>query len=209
MFHVKQCWSRLSDTQRAKLDAYASLLVRYNRRVNLISRRTADEVHTRHILECLALAARPFPEKSVVVDWGTGGGLPAVPLAIAFPHTQFIGVDRKANKILALRQFQRQLSLDNLVVWQGSAEHADFEAQYSVARATAPLAVLWQWHSRVYVSGPSVSDQYWAPGLVCIKGGDLSDELSALRVAAPEVTIAQLPVADSDREIVVMRAPVR
>ena len=193
----------LSDTQRAQLDAYAAELARLNRAFNLVSPRTVAEIPRVHVGHSLALAARPFPVGATVVDWGSGGGLPAVPLAIAFPHAAFVAVDSVGKKTQAVELFARRLELQNLTAWNGRAEHYDGPApQLSVSRATAPLADLWAWHAAARAEPPTgaaalapgdplASDEAWPPGLFCLKGGDLTDEVAALHAAHPGLTVVQ------------------
>lgn len=179
----------LSSDQRVALGAYAAEIERINQRVNLIARPARRVDIDRHIRHCLALAVRPFAEGAVVVDWGSGGGLPAVPLAVAFPTVQVVAVDAVGKKTEAVRLFARRLGLDNLTAWNGRAEAYDGPApHYSVSRATAPLETLWSWHARVAVSFAPQAEA-WAPGLVCLKGGDLRAERGALADAFPETTV--------------------
>ena len=174
----------LDSRQRARLDAYTAEMERVNRRVNLVARAATREDLRRHVRHCLALATRPFPEGAVVVDWGTGGGLPAVPLAIAFPEVQVVAVDAVGKKTEAVKLFARRLELDNLAVWNGRAEAYDGPApHYSVSRATAPLATLWAWHARVRLP-LNAPREAWKPGLLALKGGDLGAETEALHETA-------------------------
>lgn len=177
-----------------RLHRYAEELRSMNRRINLVSREDEKAILERHIPHCLALAVRSFPTGSVVVDWGTGGGLPLVPLAIAFPDSHFIGVDAVGKKTQAVRTFARRLGLDNVDVWHGRAEEADMDVHYSVSRATAPLADLWSWHRRVASPPRPVSTSAWPHGLVCLKGGELEDEIGALRTLEPAIVVERMPV---------------
>jgi 16S rRNA (guanine527-N7)-methyltransferase len=182
----------LSVEKREKLDAYASLLERYNRRINLISRESVRDLRVQHLVHCLSIACRPFPDGASVVDWGTGGGLPAIPLAIAFPKVDVYAVDSVGKKVRAVRAFARRLDLDNCFPWEGRAEDWTGTAHYSVSRATAPLADLWRWHRRVAEAPPhGVPADAWTPGLVCLKGGDLTEEIAALHADDSEVTVHQ------------------
>ena len=177
----------LDDAQRATLGVYAAEVERLNLRVNLISRPASHADVERHVRHCLALATRPFPDGAVVVDWGSGGGLPAVPLAVAFPEIQVVAVDAVGKKTEAVKLFARRLGLENLTVWNGRAQAYDGPApHYSVSRATAPLATLWAWHARVAQPLDVAPADAWAPGLVCLKGGDLTAEAAALAEAFPE-----------------------
>ncbi len=185
-------FARLSDAQRAQLDAFEGLLRRFNRKINLISPETEPHVRKRHLLHSLALTWRRFPSGSRIVDWGTGGGLPAVPLAIAFPDVEVVAVDSVGKKVRAVRTMARRIGIDNLFAWEGRAEQWTGSAHYAVSRATAPLADLWRWYRRVAdVEVPSSDEGAWTPGLVCLKGGDLSGETADLRAADPGVTVEQ------------------
>ncbi len=208
MFHVKhemmppadpESW--VDPSRLPLLDAYASALGDWNRRVNLVARGSVTEVRWRHIPHCLSLAARRFPDDAVVVDWGTGGGLPAIPLAIAFPHVQVVAVDSTSKKTAALKSMVRSLGLENVVVWNGRAEAWEGQAAYFVSRAAAPLRKLWQWSKRagagalgvgaprdrapgqLEAGGAPSTDarSIWEPGLICLKGGDLAKEIRQVK----------------------------
>ncbi len=165
------------------------MLVEFNRRINLISREDEEHVWLHHVLHCLYLSYRRFPPGATVVDWGTGGGLPAIPLAIAFPDVQFVAVDAIQKKVHALRAMVRRMGLDNVDVYQSRADEFEVEAGYSVSRATAALADLWSWHRRMKPpAARAVDESCWAAGLICLKGGGLDAEIA-------EVT----PFADVER----------
>ena len=183
--------AQLSETQRDQLTDYESMLKQFNRRVNLISPETTDEVRDLHTRHSLCILRRSFPEGVSVVDWGTGGGLPAVPLAIACPHLTVFAVDSVGKKVRAVRTFARRLGLGNLFGWDGRAEKWTGTAHYSVSRATAPLADLWSWHSRVVEPFDGVSADDWPQGLICLKGGDLSAEIQDLHETEPDATVSE------------------
>ncbi|MEM1054723.1 MAG: 16S rRNA (guanine(527)-N(7))-methyltransferase RsmG [Bacteroidota bacterium] len=174
----------LSDLQREQLSRYADELARVNRRFNLVAPSTLADTERVHLRHSLALTWRAFPAGATVVDWGAGGGLPTVPLAIAFPGTQFVAVDSVGKKMEAVRLFARRLELPNLSVWNGRAEHYDGPLpHYAVSRATAPLADLWAWTERVRQPvrlGTEADRAVWQPGLLTLKGGDLGAEIAAL-----------------------------
>lgn len=187
-------WNPLNDltpAQRATMTAFADELARVNRRVNLVAPSTVPLSEERHLIHSLALARKAFPSGVTVVDFGTGGGLPAVPLAIRFPEVQFVAVDAVRKKTESVRLFARRLGIDNLDVWNGRAETWDGSAHYAVSRATAPLADLWGWFSRAQTPMASAPDGHWQPGLIALKGGDLADEIAALHTACPGLTVAQ------------------
>ena len=186
----------LPTAQRDVLDASVAQLERVNARVNLVARPASRTDLERHVRHCLALATRPFPDGATVVDWGTGGGLPAVPLAVAFPTVRVVAVDAVGKKTEAVKLFARRLGLDNLDVWNGRAEAYDGPRPHvSVSRATAPLATLWGWHARVRRPAEAVEGA-WAPGLVCLKGGDLTAELADVAEAVPEAAVETAGLGD-------------
>ena len=191
----------LSDAQLDQLARYADELARMTRRVNLISPATVRAIPERHIAHSLAIARRAFPDGATVVDWGSGGGLPAVPLAVAFPDVRFVAVDAVGKKMDAVRLFARRLGLANLEAWHGRAEAYDGPApHYAVSRATAPLADLWGWFAacRQPASGErAISDATWAPGLVCLKGGALGAEIADLHAAAPRLDVDTHELAET------------
>lgn len=188
----------LSDAQRQTLGRFADELARVNRAFNLVAQSTMGDVWARHVRHSLCVAARPFPDGAVVVDWGSGGGLPAVPLAIACPHVTVVAVDAVGKKTEAVRLFARRLALDNLTVWNGRAEAYDGPApHYAVSRATAPLVDLWRWFDAVRAPfDGALPDGAWAPGLVCLKGGDLADETAALHAAFDGLAVEATPLTD-------------
>ncbi|HEX7070225.1 MAG TPA: RsmG family class I SAM-dependent methyltransferase [Rhodothermales bacterium] len=175
-------FQQLGPHQRDRLDAYAGMLRSMNRKLNLVSRESELDISRIHIPHALSLAIRPFPVGAVIVDWGTGGGLPAIPLAICLPNVQIHAVDAIEKKIFAVRSMARRLDLPNLEAWAGDAMHWPGSATHSVSRATAPLAVLWKWHRRV-ATASSETPGAWRGGLLCLKGGDLSDEIAELHAS--------------------------
>ncbi|MEZ4700514.1 MAG: RsmG family class I SAM-dependent methyltransferase [Rhodothermales bacterium] len=187
----------LTADQEAQLTDFAQHLHRFNATHNLVARPASVEQLERHIRHCLYLTHRAFPDGATVVDWGTGGGLPAIPLAIAFPNTRFVAVDAVDKKIMAARAMARRLGLANLEAWHGRAEAWPGVTHYSVSRATAPLATLWAWHVRVAETfAPAPEAACWPPGLIGLKGGDLAGEIEDLVLRFPDARCAVAPLED-------------
>lgn len=190
-----------------RLMEYASLLVFYNKRINLVARTDEQHVVDRHISHCLSLARHAFPTGSRVVDWGTGGGLPLIPLALTFPDVPFVGVDSVGKKIQAVGQMVRTLGLHNVSVWHGRAEAFSQPHTHSVSRATAPLDHLWNWHRR---NATSIAHEpgEWPTGLICLKGGDLADEIASVESPSTRVTVEPVGFQEpffSDKYVVTVR----
>ncbi len=189
----------LSADQVELLQAFEQLVVLANKRVNLVSRPSIAEfryVHTRH---SLALSVRGFPAGATVVDWGTGGGLPGIPLAIRFPQVRFVLVDSIRKKTDLVRAMALKLGLENVDVEQSRAETWEGTCNFAVSRATAPLARLWSWTHPVLKTRPGnfgKSGSLWNPGLVALKGGDLTPEIEELSRIDPAVQIAVTPISE-------------
>lgn len=182
--------------QEALLQEFAEHLARFNATHNLVSRMSTRDILDRHVRHCLYLARRGFPAGATVVDWGTGGGLPAIPLALLFPEVHVVAVDAVEKKIMVVRAIARRLGLANLEAWHGRAEAWPGRTHYSVSRATAPLATLWSWHHRVAEPFDLIDPSCWSPGLVCLKGGDLANEIADLSNRFPATQVIQQPLED-------------
>ncbi|NQV72417.1 16S rRNA (guanine(527)-N(7))-methyltransferase RsmG [bacterium] len=188
----------LSAEQKQKLDEYARLLFDVNKQFNLVSRGDIAHVISHHIVHCLALAQKSVSRGTHVVDWGSGGGLPAIPLAIVWPEVQIVAVDSNGKKTKSIDLFCRRLGIANCVSNHVRAEEATGAFQYSVSRATAPLVDLWSWHNRVFEAGSPEeegADQTWREGLICLKGGDLTQEIKDLATKYPHVQVKVLPLS--------------
>ncbi len=185
--------------ENATLKHYATLLKSYTKKHNLISPNTVQYIEERHVGHSLALAQKGFPAGCMVVDWGTGGGLPAIPLAVIFQEVNFTAVDAVGKKVMAVRAMARTLELNNLDAWHGRAEQWDGQLHYSVSRATAPLLDLWSWHERCVVPCTYDPEKHWQPGLICLKGGDLTEEVDALTAAYPNLSVKKLPLGENFR----------
>ena len=188
----------LSPQQVDLFRKYVELLREWNLRVNLVSRKDEENLWSSHILHSVALVfGRSLPEKIRVLDIGTGGGLPGIPLGIVNPGWSLTLMDSIGKKSLATQDIVDRLRMENLEVVNGRAEDPGILGKRRgayhmvVARGVAPLAQLAKW-SRPYLKKRSEadsgnSDQGIAlPALVAYKGGDLEGELRELRIRAPE-----------------------
>lgn len=192
----------LTDSQRDRLDHFRELAQHFNARLNLYSPASAEDFWQRHVVHSLALAERAFPSDSEVVDWGTGGGLPGIPLAILFPEVHFTLVDSVGKKVRAVQTMARRLQLDNVTAWNGRAEEWEGPAHYSVSRATSPLVTLWNWHERV--AAPldiADSERFWKPGLLCLKGGDIEPEIADLLKRYPDLHVERTALEPALRDV--------
>ncbi len=187
----------LNEQQREKLELLMQRALVWNRRLNLYSQASTKDFWRRHVLHSLCIAVRPFKSGTRVVDWGTGGGFPGLPLAVAFPEVEFVLVDSVGKKVRAVRDMIRELGLENVSAWHGRAEGWDGEAGYAVSRATAPLAELWRWTERVLAPNDTLGEEGWASGLIALKGGDLDEEKITLMHTFPHTVVEDLPLPSS------------
>lgn len=180
----------LSKKQNDQLNAFAVELAAMNEKLNLISRESAKHIFERHILHSLAICLRGFPDGSTIVDWGTGGGLPGIPLAICFPGSSFVLIDSTGKKVRAVQSMVRELGLTNVEAVQTRAENWDGKADFAVSRATASMLDLWKWSKKVFRKpGTDSVPDTWPQGLICLKGGDLAEEQRRMTRLHPHLQV--------------------
>lgn len=171
-------FSDFTSAQIAQLKQLASLYASWNEKINVISRKDIDELYERHVLHSLSIAAEfNFSDGLEIIDIGTGGGFPGVPLAIFFPNVHFHLVDSVGKKLKVIEAIKDELSLSNITTQHTRAEgisHRKFD--FAVSRAVAPLKDLWRWSKPLLKKKSSMTA--YENGLICLKGGDLAQEIS-------------------------------
>lgn len=171
---VQHYFPETSEEQLAQLAQLEQLLRAWNTKINVISRQDTDEIAVRHILHSLGIAkVVPFPAGSAVLDVGTGGGLPGLPLAILFPAVTFHLVDSIGKKIRVVQSIAEELRLPNVTAAQMRAEQVPDKYDFVVSRAVARLAEFHPWIRHRFKKAPAV-----AAGLYYLKGGDLTAEIA-------------------------------
>ena len=161
-------------TQYTQLEA---LYKDWNEKINVISRKDIDALYEKHVLHSLAIAVIcNFRKGAHVVDIGTGGGFPGIPLAILFPDVKFVLVDSIGKKIKVVQEVAAAIGLKNVEAIHGRVEEIKGRKfDFAVSRAVAPLGELWGWVNRNLQVGQK-SDEL-PNGLICLKGGDLNKEI--------------------------------
>ena len=150
----------------------------WNEKINVISRKDIDSLYERHVLHSLAIAVLcTFDKGARVVDIGTGGGFPGIPLAIFFPDVEFVLVDSIGKKIKVVEEVATAIGLKNVSAVHGRVEEIKGRTfDFAVSRAVAPLGDLWRWINPIIKMGQK-SDEF-PNGLICLKGGDLTKEIN-------------------------------
>jgi len=175
----------LTDRQAEQFAQLDALYRDWNSKINVISRKDIDNLYEHHVLHSLAIAKLlPFQPGTTIMDVGTGGGFPGIPLAIMFPECRFLLIDSIGKKIKVATEVAKALGLTNVVCKQERAEEEKQKFDFVVSRAVMPLPDL------VKLVRKNVSDTYRNAvpnGLVVLKGGDLKDEIAPY-IKTAEVT---------------------
>lgn len=169
----------LLPVQKERIGALFPLYQEWNEKINVISRKDMDNLYLHHVLHSLAIAKyMSFLPGSSVLDIGTGGGLPGIPLAILFPETTFTLIDGTGKKIKVVREISEQLGLENVTAQHVRAEEWKGSVDFVVSRAVAPLDQLITWANPLI---SSVQKHVVPNGLICLKGGNLTEEITLVK----------------------------
>lgn len=167
----------LSQTQIEQFSQLEELYKDWNSKINVISRKDIDELYVRHVLHSLAIAKiQPFNKGTSVLDVGTGGGFPGIPLAILFPETNFYLIDVIAKKIKVVNEVAVAIGLKNLKAEQKRAESVSEKFDFIVSRAVTNMPDFVGW-----VKGKIKKENNHSlkNGILYLKGGDLTEELKS------------------------------
>jgi 16S rRNA (guanine527-N7)-methyltransferase len=166
----------LTPLQKQQLERLPELYELWNNQINVISRKDIDQLFERHVLHSLGIAkVMPFLPGENVLDVGTGGGFPGIPLAIMFPDTQFFLVDSIGKKIKVVQEVANALGLKNVRAAHVRAEQVDEKFDFVVSRAVTRLKDFHPWIKNKY---NKQSKNALPNGLLYLKGGDLSEEIT-------------------------------
>jgi 16S rRNA (guanine527-N7)-methyltransferase len=171
----------LTSKQQAQFSALASLYKEWNEKINVISRKDMDHLYERHILHSLGIAkVINFKDQTSILDVGTGGGFPGIPLAILFPDSQFHLVDSIGKKIKVVQEVSEAIKLRNIKAEQIRAEQLDEQYDFVVSRAVTDIKEFYGWVRNKFLKGGHNSLDN---GILYLKGGDLTEELKDLKRA--------------------------
>ncbi|CAM3535881.1 glucose-inhibited division protein/putative methyltransferase [Flavobacterium saliperosum S13] len=182
MQHIVKYFPNLTDNQVEQLRKLEELYKDWNAKINVISRKDIDELYTKHVLHSLGIAKIiEFQPGSKILDVGTGGGFPGIPLAILFPEVDFYLIDVIAKKIRVVNEVAQGLGLQNVKAEQMRAENVKEDFDFIVSRAVTNMPDFYSW---VKDKIKKKNNHELKNGILYLKGGDLTEELAAF----PKVT---------------------
>jgi 16S rRNA (guanine527-N7)-methyltransferase len=176
---ILKYFSDFTPAQLSQFEALKGLYHEWNEKINVISRKDIEALYEKHVLHSLSIAAiADFQPGTQILDLGTGGGFPGIPLAIFFPEVQFHLVDSIGKKIKVVQGVAEALQLKNVTAAHSRVEDIkNRKFDIVVSRAVAPLGDLWRW-SKPVLKKSVVPGKQFEKGLICLKGGDLAQEIS-------------------------------
>lgn len=176
---ISAYFPQLTDVQKEQFKRLHPLYLEWNAKINVISRKDIENLYVNHVLHSLGIAkVVSFKPGASILDVGTGGGFPGIPLAILFPETQFYLVDSIGKKITVVRNVAEGIGLKNIRAEQIRAEQVKGEYDFIVSRAVTRLKEFYGWIHRK-VKKDSRHELY--NGILYLKGGDLDEELAELK----------------------------
>ena len=177
---IKKYFPQLNDIQLKKLLHFEKLIKEWNKKINLVSRKDVENFQINHLIHSLSISKLIlFKPKTKVLDIGTGGGLPGIPLAIFFPQTIFHLVDRKQKKIDVLKNIIIELDLKNVIVKRIDAQDISNEYDFILNRAVSSTENI------LSISRNKIKTNSFNKiqnGIICLKGGNLENEIVKLKI---------------------------
>lgn len=181
MDRLLEYFPNLSDSQKHQFKLMKSLYEDWNLKINVVSRKDIDELYLRHVLHSLGIAkVQPFLPGSKILDVGTGGGFPGIPLAILFPEVHFHLVDSIGKKIKVVEEVVEGLQLQNVKATNDRVENVSGKYDFVVSRAVAQMETFVHWINGK-IAKKSIHEL--KNGVLYLKGGDLTDELKVYSTA--------------------------
>jgi 16S rRNA (guanine527-N7)-methyltransferase len=175
MEEILKQFPNLTDNQIQQFQKLEALYQDWNAKINVISRKDIDKLYTKHVLHSLAIAKiQPFEPGSYILDVGTGGGFPGIPLAILFPETRFYLIDVILKKINVVKAVAEALALKNVKAEQMRAENVKGDYDFIVSRAVTNMPDFVSW---IKYKIKKQNKHQLPNGILYLKGGDLSEEL--------------------------------
>lgn len=186
---INRYFPELTEKQRQQIAELGPVYADWNNKINVVSRKDIDNLYLHHVLHSLAIAKFvQFKPGKTVLDVGTGGGFPGIPLAIMFPETQFHLVDSINKKLKVVQAATEACSITNVTTEHIRAEQLQDRYDFVITRAVAPLSTIFSWvngklkrHSKHSVNN----------GIIALKGGDLIEELKPFKGKVQQIPLTQ------------------
>ena len=178
---VLKYFPNITDEQKGQFERLEELYTEWNAQINVISRKDTDNFYERHVLHSLAIAkVMEFKEGSKILDIGTGGGFPGIPLAILFPDSNFLLVDSIGKKIKVVKEVAKALDLKNVRATHERAENIKEQFDFIVSRAVTAMPKFLKWTKGKFLKQNNNS---FKNGILYLKGGDLKEEMATVKKA--------------------------
>lgn len=202
---IRKYFLNLTELQLHQLEMLDELFRTWNEKINVISRKDIDQLYERHVLHSLSVAKFiSFEPASAVLDLGTGGGFPGIPLAILFPEVKFTLCDSIGKKVKVVEEISNALGLKNVTPIHCRAEDLEQKFDFIVTRAVAELRDLISWSKKIISSDP----YHIIPnGLIALKGGDTSQEIKKCGRRVVSVPVSDFFNEDFFREKFLLYVP--
>ena len=179
----------LTDDQKSKFDRLESLYGMWNSQINVISRKDTDNFYERHVIHSLAISkVISFKDGSKILDIGTGGGFPGIPLAIMYPECKFVLVDSRGKKIKVVNEIAAELGLKNVVGVHERAEKIEQQFDFIVSRAVTAMPTFLEWTKAKFLKEDKNDLKN---GILYLKGGDLKGEMKTVKKAIQYFDLAE------------------
>ncbi len=176
---ITKYFPNLTDHQTEQFKLLYDLYVDWNSKINVVSRKDIESLYEKHVLHSLAIAKYiQFEKGTKILDIGTGGGFPGIPLAILFPDTEFTLCDSVAKKIKVAEEISKGIGLNNTDFVVGRVENLKEEFHFILSRAVAPMESLYRW-TQDYIAEDCFNSKL--NGYLFLKGGDLKVEIKDLK----------------------------
>lgn len=185
---VQKYFRNLTELQINQLEQLYDLYTNWNDKINVISRKDVDNLYTHHVLHSLSIAKYiSFTPGTMVMDVGTGGGFPGIPLAIFFPEVKFLLLDSIGKKIKVAGDIAESVGLNNVEVIHSRVENEKMKFHFIVSRAVMPLPDLVN-RTRKNISSEQINAM--PNGIICLKGGDLSAETEPFKKVVDVIALS-------------------
>ena len=206
MEEILKYFTDLTDKQKQQFAALFDLYKDWNEKINVISRKDIDNLYLHHVLHSLAIAkAVSFRPGTRILDFGTGGGFPGIPLAILFPETQFKMIDGTGKKIRVVNEVATAIGLENVEAMHLRGEEEKGKYDFVVSRAVMPLPDL----MKIVKKNVGKEQRNSLPnGVICLKGGNVEGEMRPFKKIAEATEITNWFDEDWFKEKFVIYVPV-